>query len=156
MLTRELAGGVLRLGKAIAMAEDFTPYTPRVGARLSASSSASTSKSSNVPDIRTVREDDYEYDTYALAQIIEDHWGVEDAQLIVLEHGARDVAAIHRRMLWLSKRQLLAKVRNKGGYFMTALIRMHKPRTPVDERSDDFYEEYRQRQRDRGMYDHES
>ena len=132
------------------MTEDFIPYTPRVGARLSASSSASTSQSSNVSDIRTLQEDDYEDDTYALAQLIQDHWGVEDAQLIVIEHGARDVSAIHRRMLWLSKRQRWAKVSNKGGYFMTALIRMHNPRAPADERADEFYDEYRQRHRGRG------
>lgn len=102
-----------------------------------------------------MHESDFDSDTYALAQAISDHWKVDDPEWVVIAHGARDVATVHVRMLGMARKQKLSNVGNLGGYFMTALINLHKPKPKgagqIEDRSDDYYEGYLRRQKERGQ-----
>ncbi len=118
--------------------------------RLSTSTSISTSDlSSNVSDIRT-GDSESDFDTYALARAIGDLWKVDDPELVVMRFGASRVADVHRRMLYMSRKQKLKDVRSLDGYFMSILIRKPQPKPAADERSDDHYERYLERQKERG------
>ena len=136
------------------MTEKHVPYTPRVreqaGGRLSTSTSISTSDSSLIREHRA-SENDSDLDTYALARIIGEFWGVDDPELVVIQFGAPAVAGAHRRMLYMSRRQQLAHITSLSSYFVSILINRVKKKPETDDRSDEFYEEYRQRQRDRGV-----
>ena len=135
------------------MTEDHIPYTPRVpaqaGGRVSTSISISTSESSLIRE-RTGSEDDLDLDTYALAKSIEEFWGVDDPELVIIHFGAPAVAGAHRRMLYMSRRQKLGHVNSLSNYFVSILINRFKKKPKADERSDEFYEEYRQRQQEGG------
>ena len=71
--------------------------------------------------------------------------------LVVMEFGVVPVARIHRRMLSMSRKQKLNHVENLGGYFMTCLEPSKKRTKPEAERTDEFYEQYVARQKERGL-----
>ncbi len=86
-----------------------------------------------------------------LASEIAEYWNVEDSMLVVMEFGVVPVARIHRRMLSMSRKQKLNHVENLGGYFMTCLEPSKKRTKPEAERTDEFYEQYVARQKERGL-----
>lgn len=123
--------------------------------RLSTTTTTTTTAPSSIEN-RTLRIGTEDVvDTHALAQLIGDLWGIDDPDLVVIRFGAGRVADVHRRMLYMSRQQKLSKVRSLDGYFMSILIRGLKNKsnqtTEVDARSDEFYEEYRRRQKERGQ-----
>lgn len=140
------------------MSKKHIPYSPRVHtpvpAGLSTTTTTTTSSSNSDRNRTTKIESDFEVDTYALAQAIGTLWNVDDPELVVIRFGAGRVADVHRRMLYMSRRQKLSKVRSLDGYFMSILIRGLKSKSdqpaPADERSDEFFEEYKRRQAERG------
>ena len=127
--------------------ESLKPTTParaHTRARLSTSISTSTSLEKVLSFSDSLNQE------MELSELIAEFWNVEDSQLVVLEYGAGAVAKIHRRMLYMSRRQKLNHVESLENYFMACLMRKKKPE-PDTERSDRFYDEYLARQKARGQ-----
>ena len=96
---------------------------------------------------------------HELAGMLADEFNVEDPDDAVLEFGPSRTWKIFRRLIRRKNAGLMDQVANKGGYFIAALNseRMKKrnsgsssPNQDDTERSDDFYENYLERQRARG------
>lgn len=138
------------------MSEESVPYSPRAHVRVSTSTSITTPMSSLVKEQSAPDADlDMALDTYALAREIGEFWNVDDPELVVIQFGGKDVAAAHRRMKYMSRRQKLTEVRSLENYFMSILIKRVRQARSQDadkaERSDDYYEEYLKRQKERGQ-----
>ena len=116
----------------------------RARVRLSTSTSISTSDEKILSFSDNLNSED------DLSNQISEFWNVQDSQLVILEYGAAKVAGVHRRMLYMSRRQKLNHVESLENYFMACLPR--RKRAEVDtERSDKFYEDYLAKQKERGQ-----
>ena len=112
--------------------------------RLSTSTSISTSDEKLLSFSDNLNSEDN------LSNQINEFWNVQDSPLVILEYGAAAVARVHRRMLYMSRRQKLNHVESLENYFMACLPR--SKRASVDtERSDQFYEDYLRLQKERGL-----
>jgi hypothetical protein len=121
-----------------------TPARTRTHARLSTSISTSTSNNNFLSFSDNQNEEDN------LVNQIAQFWKVQDSDLVVMEYGKAAVARVHRRMLYMSRRQKLNHVENLENYFMACLQRKKRATADV-ERTDEFYEQYVARQKQRGL-----
>jgi hypothetical protein len=122
-----------------------TPARTRTHARLSKSISTSTSDKNFLSFLESTNTEDGD-----IAKQITEFWKVQDSELVVLEYGKAAVAKIHRRMLYMSRRQKLNHVESLENYFMACLMRKKRAK-PDTERTDEFYEQYVARQKERGQ-----
>ena len=120
--------------------------------RLSTSNSISTSDPVLKHKEHTT-ELEVDMDSDTLARAISNFWQVPDPELVLNEFGVQRIAAVHRKMLWMSRRQKLSHVRNIAKYFMAAVVGRRKPPSHADEsgHADAQYEAYLVKQRARGQ-----
>ncbi len=124
---------------------ETTPARTHARVRLSTSTSISTSDEKLLSFSDNLNSEDN------LSNQINEFWNVQDSPLVILEYGAAGVARVHRRMLYMSRRQKLNHVESLENYFMSCLLPRRK-RAEVDtERSDKFYEDYLAKQKERGL-----
>jgi hypothetical protein len=83
--------------------------------RLSTSTSISTSDEKLLSFSDNLNSEDN------LSNQINEFWNVQDSQLVILEYGVATVAKVHRRMLYMSRRQKLNHVESLENYFMSLL-----------------------------------
>lgn len=127
------------------MSELPDSYPSRVRTRLSRPHPYPFSEFSSVSESKDSPPRDLErdLDTHTLAGEMADYWKVERPDLVIGEFGLWRCQAVHRRMLYLSRRQRLSHVRNLEGYFVKALKNMRDGAPAVTD--DSALESYRQR-----------